>query len=271
MKSLSMTNQGKQRISVLIAFIFLFLGLSIQAQNIPEPPQPPRLVNDFANLLSADEVNQLERKLVNYNDTTSTQLLVVLVADLDGYDVADYTFKLGEKWGVGTKGQNNGAVILVKPKTERAKGQAYIATGYGLEAVIPDALAKRIVENEMIPEFRQGNYYQGINNAVDTMMGLASGLYTAEQYEDKSSGGVIVGLIIIIIIIVVFSSSKNNNTNIGSGSGGSMWTALWLASMAGKGGSGSFGNFSGGSGGGGGGFGGFGGGSFGGGGAGGSW
>lgn len=275
MKSLSITKQGKQRISVLIAFIFLILGLSLQAQNIPEPPQPPRLVNDFANLLSTEEVNQLERKLVNYNDTTSTQLLVVIVPDLEGYDVADYTFKLGEKWGVGTKGQNNGAVILIKPKTERAKGKAYIATGYGLEAVIPDALAKRIVENEMIPEFRQGNYYQGINKAVDTMMGLASGLYTAEQYNDKGGGGAaIVGLIILIIVIVVLSSSKNNHTNIGSGSGGSLWTALWLASMAGRGGSGSFGNFSGGSGGfggGGGGFGGFGGGSFGGGGAGGSW
>jgi uncharacterized protein len=252
----------------------MLMGFAIQAQNVPQPPSPPRLVNDYANLLSADEVQQLEQKLVNYNDTTSTQLLVVIVPDLEGYDVSDYAYKIGETWGVGKKGQNNGAVILIKPKTARTQGKAFIATGYGLEAVIPDALAKRIVENEMIPEFKSGNYYQGINNAVDAMIGLASGLYTADRYDQKGGGSGIVIIIVIIIILVILSSSKNNNTNIGSGSNGSLWTALWLASMAGRGGSGSFGNFSGGSrgsGGFGGGFGGFGGGSFGGGGAGGSW
>lgn len=259
---------------------FFFVGLllisaHLAAQDIPAPPNPPRLVNDFAQILSADEVNALERHLVNYNDTTSTQILVVTVKDLGGYDASDFAFRLGEQWGVGKKGSNNGVVILVKPKIGNSNGKAFIATGYGLEGVIPDALAKRIVEQEMIPFFKQDDYYGGIKQAIQTIMGLASGQYTADQYTGKQEGSWIFIVIVIIILLAIFRS-RGNSTNIGSGgSSGSLWTALWLASMANRSHGGSWGGFSGGSGGfgggGGGGFGGFGGGSFGGGGAGGSW
>lgn len=255
--------------------LFLWLvSTALHAQSIPEKPVPPRLVNDFTNTLSAQDISRLERKLVDYNDSTSTQILVVLVKDLSGTDPADYAFKLGEKWGAGQKGKNNGIVILVKPKVGNARGQAFIAVGYGLEGLIPDALSKRIVDREMIPSFKEGNYFAGLDKATDAIMGLASGAFTADQYDQQNDGAWIIPIIVIILIIFMIRASKSSNHIGGRGGNLPFWTAIWLASQAGRGSSsGSWGGFSGGSGGfgGGGGFGGFGGGSFGGGGAGGSW
>jgi uncharacterized protein len=228
------------------------------------------LVNDFTGTLTAQEVQTLEQKLVNYNDTTSTQILVVLVNDLGGYDPADFAFRLGEQWGVGQQQYNNGAVILIKPKTQRSRGQAFIATGYGLEALIPDALAKRIVDNEMIPEFKNDRYFDGIWRATDVMMGLASGAYTADDYNQEPSAAWFVPILVFAIIFFMIKARGSAN-HIGSRGNLPFWTALFLASQAGRSHGGSWQNFSGGSSGFGGGFGGFGGGSFGGGGAGGSW
>ena len=136
-------------------FITVLLGVSsASGQEIPARPDPPRLVNDFTGVLSGDEIQRLEQKLVMFNDSTSTQIVVVLVKSLNGYDKNEFARLIGEQWGVGQKGKNNGAVILVKPKYPNEKGEACIQTGYGLEGVIPDALAKRIVENEMLPNFR---------------------------------------------------------------------------------------------------------------------
>jgi uncharacterized protein len=263
-------------LSVLLLTALFVLNLTSLTAQIPPPPNPPKLVNDYTGTLNQAQVSNLEQKLVNYNDTTSTQIVVVLVEDLANYDVADFAFKIGESWGVGKAGSNNGAVILIKPKTDRSRGKAFIATGYGLEGAIPDALAKRIVDVEMIPSFSQGDYYTGIDNAVNAIIRLASGEYTADQYAQQDLGDAwFIPIIIIILIIFLMKSSQSSN-QIGGSKSSSLpfWTALWLASQAGRSHSGSWGNFSGGSrgfGGGGGGFGGFGGGSFGGGGAGGSW
>ena len=101
-------------ISILLLIAFT---LPIVAQDIPDRPLPPRLVNDYTGTLAPEQLAALERKLVAFNDSTSTQIAVVLVKSLNGYDKADYTYRLAEKWGVGQKGKNNGAVILVKPKT----------------------------------------------------------------------------------------------------------------------------------------------------------
>lgn len=268
-----MKNHSPQSKFLLLAFVLFFIGNSLFAQ-IPEKPMPPRLVNDFTNTLSAEQLIQLEQKLVNYNDTTSTQILVVLVADLGGYDEADFAFRLGEQWGVGQKGSNNGAVILIKPKTDRERGKAFIATGYGLEGVIPDALANRIVEQEMIPAFKNNDYFEGLWLGTDAIIGLASGLYTADKYDQPQDAAWFIPIFIFFIIFFMMRASRSANHIGGKKSNLPFWTALFLASQAGRSNSGSWQNFSGGSGGFGGGgssFGGFGGGSFGGGGAGGSW
>jgi uncharacterized protein len=265
----------KKTLKYLILFLAAITVLQGWAQ-IPEKPNPPRLVNDFSEILADDEVNSLETKLRNYNDSTSTQIVVVVVNDIGNVNIADFTYQIGEKWGVGRSGKNNGAVIVVKPKVGSSRGQASIQTGYGLEATITDAISRRIIEKEMVPFFQEGNYYGGLDAATTAIIKLASGEFKADQYAKKNSGSYLVVIIVIIIVIVLMRSSGSSNHMGGKGGGSNLpfWTALFLASQAGRSHSGSWGGFSGGSGGfggGGGGFGGFGGGSFGGGGASGSW
>ncbi len=264
----------------IIFFLSLFLfSFSVFGQDIPERPNPPRLVNDLANVLSDQEKQQLEAELDQFANQTSTQIAVVTVPSLNGYEISDLSFKIGEKWGVGEKGKNNGIVVLFKPKKGNEKGQVFIAVGYGLEPVIPDAVANRnVVDNEMIPHFKNNDIYGGLEAGTKVLMSLASGEFTAASYQKKTShqqsgkggGGFILLGLIIIVLVSLFRGGRGGHYN----SGGSLpfWLAMGL--MSGSRGGGSFGNFSGGGGGfggGGGGFGGFGGGSFGGGGAGGSW
>ncbi|MEI8007508.1 MAG: TPM domain-containing protein [Bacteroidota bacterium] len=255
--------------------LLMAFTMPLIAQEIPGRPSPPHLVNDFTGTLAPDQLASLERKLVAFNDSTSTQIAVVLVKSLNGYDPADYTYRLAEKWGVGQKGKNNGVMILVKPKTATEKGEAYIASGYGLEDAIPDAVCKRIVDNEMIPAFRQGDYAGGIAAATSVIIDLAKGRYTADQYSKKHDAGP-VGLIvpIIILMVVLFAIRAGRASSHSVGKNLPWWMGLWMLGSMGQGHSGNWNDFSSGSGsfgGGGGGFGGFGGGSFGGGGAGGSW
>lgn len=252
--------------------LILLLVYPGYGQDIPPAPNPPQLVNDFASALSDADRASLERKLNAYHDTTSTQIAVVIVKTLGGYEVMDYAFRIGEEWGVGQKGKENGIVVLVAIDDRKAA----IATGYGLEGAIPDIATRHIRENQMNPNFRDGNFYKGLDEATTSLMKLASGEFTADDMVPKAPIGAIFGVVfffIFAIILLVIIVSRRKRNHIGS-KGLDFWTALWLMSNAGRGGrgggsSGWGGGFGGGSSGGG--FGGFGGGSFGGGGSGGSW
>lgn len=260
---------------IMLSLIMLVLLLPAHAQ-IPDRPNPPRLVNDFTNLLSKREINYLEKKLVAFNDTTSNQITLVIVPDFGGLDKASFAYEIGEQWKVGQSQFDNGVVIALRPKTSRKNGEVYIATGYGLEPVIPDAIANQIVDREMIPNFQQDRYFEGLNQATDVLMSLASKEFSSDEYAQRGNGsaGFLVPILVFIIIAFVMrGSSQNSGRTYGrSGSrGNGLLAALLLMNMGGRS-SGSWNDFSSGSGGfGGGGFGGFGGGSFGGGGAGGSW
>jgi uncharacterized protein len=264
----------KQFLLILFLSVFTF---SVFAQDIPVRPDPPRLVNDMANVLSDQEEQQLESELVQFDDQTSTQICIVTLPRLDGFEISDLAFKIGEKWGVGQKGKNNGIVIVFKPKSGNEKGQIFVAVGYGLEGVIPDAVANRnVVDYEMIPRFKNGDIYGGLSAGTKVLMSLASGEFTADAYQkktsgkkaDKGGGGFILVILIIIVIISLFKGGRGGQYS----SRGSLPFWLAMGMLGSNRGGGSFGGFSGGGGGGGGGgFGGFGGGSFGGGGAGGSW
>ena len=252
----------------LIFSIALWLIMPISAQELPEPMSPPRLVNDFAGMLSEGQKTQLEQKLRGYYDSTSTQVYIITVTDLQGYDVADFAIRIGEKWGVGQRGKNNGVVILAKPRIGNERGEAFIATGYGLEDVLPDAIAKRIMERELIPNFQEGDFYRGFDRATTTIMELASGKYTPDQYASDRGLMVIIPLLIFLtlIFVIVYNVGKTKSSSIGHNI--PFWIAMGM--MSGGRSSGGFSNFSSG----GGSFGGFsggGGGSFGGGGARGSW
>jgi len=258
---------------ILLTLLFL-LPLSLGAQTLLPRPDPPRLVNDFAGVLSSSEVQALENKLVAFNDSTSNQIAVVIVSDLQGYDKSEFAYQVARDWGVGQADFNNGLLVLVKTKTDESLGQIFIATGYGLEGAIPDLACADIIDREMIPRFRVDDYYGGLDAATDVLMSLASGEYNYDTYAGKGSSGsfpAIIFIIFIIAVIIMASAGNSNNKHIKKS--GTSNLPLWLLlSMMGGGKShgGSWGGFSGG-GGSSGGFGGFGGGGFGGGGAGGSW
>jgi uncharacterized protein len=238
---------------------------------IPERPNPPRLVNDLAGIFTAGERAQLEQTLVAFNDTTSNQIVVLTVSDLDGQEASAYAWQVGETWKVGQEKFDNGVVVLVKPKPANGYGDVFIAVGYGLEGALPDAVCKTIVEQEMIPQFRYNNYFEGVCAAVSVIMPIAAGEYSSDAYMNGNGAAlpVIIILILIVVIAIIVVAMKNNTpTNMGSGKKSSDFFTWWMLGRMSSGGrhhGGSGGGFSGGS------FGGFGGGSFGGGGAGGRW
>nr|WP_295929170.1 TPM domain-containing protein [uncultured Dyadobacter sp.] len=258
----------KQFIIYLLLAVAALTG--VQAQDIPPKPNPPRLVNDLANQLNPNERQMLEQKLIAYNDSTSSQIVIVTVPTLGDYPIADYAFKLGTEWGVGQKGKNNGIVLLWAPKERKV----FIATGYGLEGAIPDAIAKRIVSQVITPQFKAGQFYQGLSDGVDMIFKYATGEYKADPKQDSGEGDgfppvLIFVIIFIIILIFIFRNRGGGGGNRGYRSGGIPPIFFPYDTYSGRGSSsGNWGGFGGGDGGG---FGGFGGGSFGGGGAGGDY
>lgn len=257
----------------VLVFCFSIISVVVFGQDLPSTPKG--LVSDFTNTLSKSEVSALERKLLAFEDTTSTQIAVVLVNSTDGYDIADYAVRLAQKWGVGQQKYNNG-VILLAAIGDRA---VTIQTGYGIEGALPDAIAYRIIDNEIKPEFRKGAYYEGLNEATNSIISYIKGEYRDKPAKQQSSGdgGKIGGVFVIIVIFIIIALiSKGGGNNRGGkvidGKGGSDLFWWMLLSGMGRGGRDS-GDFGGGFGGGsdGGGFGGFGGGGFGGGGASGRW
>jgi uncharacterized protein len=266
-----------KRTRTLVA-AFLLLAAFAAIAKVPERPSPQRLVNDLAGVFSSSQAAQLEQRLVAFDDTTSNQIAVVTLSDLGGEDISMLAYEIGEQWGVGREKSNNGIVILIKPKTDNSSGKVFISVGYGLEGAIPDAITKRVVENEMIPHLRDGNdYYSAVNAALDVLMPLACGEISEKDYDgdDDVFGLVVFALFLLAVaLLVIVAASSGGSTNIGSGNKGhnlDLWDLIVLSQNmnSGRGHSGGWGGSSGG--GFGGGFGGFGGGHFGGAGAGGSW
>ena len=251
--------------------VFLFLSVVLLAQTFPEKPN--RLVNDYTQTISPEQINQLEQKLVAFNDSTTTQIAVVLIKSLEGFDVADYGVRLAESWGIGGAKNNNGVLLLVSIGDRKVT----IQTGYGVEGALPDAITKRIIEREITPNFKTGDYFSGLDQGTNAIISYTKGEYKNDAPKKKGSkSGSGIGFIIIMIIIILLAIKKGGGGSEVIGSRGSVSPFWWLlmGSQLGRGNSGGFGDFSGGGGGfggGGGGFGGFGGGSFGGGGSSGSW
>jgi uncharacterized protein len=240
---------------------------------VPDQPNPPVLVNDFAGMLSSNDVYKLEQKLRKYNDSTGTQIVIVTLATLNGEDPMDMATEIGHKWGVGGAKNDNGVVILLA----KAERKSFIATGYGMEPILTAGICKRITTLIMKPAFKKGLFYEGLDESVNTIIGLASGQFKPDQIgkHHKGNGFVIVVIFLILIFVVIAFLQKMRNTranHIGSdGVGPGFWTTLLLMdlfSSHNRGGSyhdfsNGGGDFSD--------FGGFGGGDFGGGGAGGDW
>lgn len=220
---------------------------------------------DYANLLTESEEYQLEQKILAYEDSTSSQIVILVEGSLEGDDDFRYTQRLAEEWGIGQKGRNNGLLIAAFLKEKKIR----IQVGRGLEPVVTDGESHDIIEKIIKPAFRSEAYYQGFDQALDAVYKAATGEFKADpkKKKRKMNADNWVFLIPLGIIIALLFFGRGRGGGFGGGFAGGY--------MAGRMMGGGWGNFSSGSGGfgGGGGFsgGGFGGGSFGGGGAGGSW
>ncbi len=262
----------------LIGFSFFLLSLFTWAQITPydvtkkDYKPEVKLVHDFGNIMNAVERSQLENKLVAYDDSTSVQVVVVTFQNLDGYPINLLGAEIGENWKVGQKGLDNG-IVIVLGKDDR---KIDIRTGYGVQAKMPPSISKLIIDREMIPSFRNGNYYQGLDNGVNAIQKQLAGQYQAMPKDNSGDGDGLwiflffLGIIILFIIIASKGGGKGGNRSRRGFNWGDVIFTSGGSSSWGSGGS-SWGGGSWGGGSSGGGFGGFGGGSFGGGGASGSW
>lgn len=257
--------------SLLLLMVLLAPAVFAQRDaEIPKPMNPPRLINDFAHVLSPDEVELLERKALQFSNTTSNHVAIVTVRSIGQYDVAGYAVKLFNDWGIGGNKHDNGVLIFAAIDDRRMN----ITTGKGLEGALTDLVSGRIISNEMRPAFRENRYYLGFDRALDAVIAATKGEYKAEPKSARGTGsGAVIGLVVLVIIVLLISRRGG-----GGGGGGYMSRGGWggfgggfLTGSILGGGFGSGGGGGGWGGGGGGGFGGFGGGSSGGGGASGSW
>jgi uncharacterized protein len=257
----------------LIAFLYIlfYSNFSFAQFDIPEKPDFQTSVYDYVNLLSPTEKSNLEQKLIKYSDTTSTQIVVAVIASTNGENINYLGAQWIKAWGIGQAKVDNG-VLIILAKDDRKIG---INTGYGVEHLLTDAMSKRIIENEIIPYFKQDDYPGGLNKGVDAIFEVLNGEYqgTRKTSSKNEFPTEIIFIIIFIFIVILISISKNKRG--GGGNRGhrsdamDIFEAIILSNM-GRGNYKGGGGFGGGSSGGG--FGGgFGGGSGGGGGASGGW
>ncbi|KGL61943.1 TPM domain-containing protein [Polaribacter sp. Hel1_85] len=263
-----------RKLLVILSFIFS-LGLFSQGYEIPEKPKFQTSVYDYIGLLSSGQKSSLERKLIRYSDTTSTQIVTIIIASTEGENINYLAANWGEKWGFGDAEKDNGIIVLLAKDDRKIAIQA----GKGTEHLLTDFQSKRIIERVIIPEFKKGDYYSGLDKGSDYLFKTLNGEFQGVRQEDSEfDPGIIIFVIIIIIIFIFILISRGNKNNRGGRRGyrrrsvaEDIFEAIIL-SNAGRGGGSFGGSSSGGFGGSSGGFGGgFGGGSFGGGGASGGW
>lgn len=259
---------------VSLLLFFLSWNLLLGQFTIPEKPALETSVYDYVDLLSTSQKKSLEQKLIRYADSTSTQIVVIIINSTEGENINFLGAQWGQKWGIGQADEDNGILILL------AEGDRKIAinTGYGVEEFLTDAMSKRIIDRRIIPEFKRGDYYAGLNAGADAIFEVLTGEFREDRSFDNNGNfpfGAILPFIIFIVILIILSS--RNRRGGGGRRGGrkkglDLWDIIILSNMGRGGYRGSSGGGFGGGGFSGGGFsGGFGGGGFGGGGASGGW
>ena len=226
----------------LVTLFAIVLSSTLFA-DIPAPTN--KLVNDFASVMTTEQTLELECSLRMYNDSTSTQLCVVTVESLDDLSPAEYAQQLGEKWGVGQAGKDNGVIILVKKKTEESGGDVFIATGYGVEGLLPDAICKRIIERTMIPKLKEGDYHGAIVDAISEIQKYLSVEFIADEInsENLSWWKIVLIIIILIMFIVLFTDGNTHSGGSSSFSSGGSSSRSFSFGGGGFGGGGAGGSF----------------------------
>jgi uncharacterized protein len=253
-----------QRLSKLVFFALLLLAIPANAQTGWMPEKTNKLVNDYSNILTNQQREEMEQRLEAFSDSTSNQILILITPTLGGDEENALAQRIGQTWGVGQKGFDNGVVILVKTKTpEENFGAVAIAVGYGLEGVLPDLACKHIINDTMIPFMREGDYYQALTKALNLIQPLACGEFSYKDYRaqggDEGDGfiglGILVGAIGLMWYYIHRYNKKHPNQGGGkgggySGGGGGIFLGGLGSSHSSHGGghhSGGFGGFGGGS------------------------
>src|SRR5690606_34047361 len=195
--ALNSLNSRSRILAVSAVFVFALISLSAEAQTRVIAPTG-KWVTDNGGMLSDSEEQILSERLSKYAAESSVQIVVVTLPDLGGMPAGDYATDLGRLWQVGSADHDNGFVVLVS----RDDRHVFIATGYGAEANVPDAVAGRIVRNVMVPNFREGRFFEGISGAVDRLVEATRGEYQAEERSDNAAG-IIAGIVVIVLFILV--------------------------------------------------------------------
>src|ERR1700712_204598 len=230
---------------VLFSFLLVCTALAFSQEL---PPKSTTLVTDFTNTLSGEEKQLLEAKLATFNDSTSTQIAVVILKSVGQYDINDYGQKLGRAWGIGQKSKNNGVLVLVAMGDRKVS----IQTGYGAEGALPDVITQEIIQNDIKPRFKAGDYYGGLDAATTDIIKYTKGEYKADKAPQSKGGGgsiAIIIFIVIFILVLIFRNRGGGGHIIDSRGGASpFWWFLGGALLGRGSGGGGWGGFSGGGG-----------------------
>lgn len=199
-------NSTLQKYSSILLFIVVwFISGNVLAQyEIPPKPSKETSVYDYINLLTPSQKSALETKLVRYADSTSTQIVCIIIASSKGEDISLLGAEWGQKWGIGQKGEDNG-ILITLAKDDR---KVDINTGYGIEYRITDLMSERIINRIMIPEFKNENYYAGLDKGSDAIFSALKGEFKEDRDFNKKEGGHIPFFIIFIFIIILISLIK---------------------------------------------------------------
>lgn len=224
-----------------LVFVFFLVFVSISFSQ-PEIPKLKMWATDLTNTLSQSELNDINLRLKNYSDTTSNQIIVLMIPTLDGYPIEMLTEEVATKNRIGTKKFDNGILLLIAKNDRKLR----IEVGYGLEGAVPDAIASSIIRNVIRPQFRENEYYLGINYGINSIISAIGGEYEADDSGDDSG----FPFIILVIIIIVFLFIKKGGPFVPGGvyrtgthySGGwSSGRSSWSGGGGFSGGGGSFG------------------------------
>lgn len=259
--------------SILLLFLSSAWALAASGQSIPPKPRFQAPVYDNADMLNPQQESALAQKLLSYSDSTSTQIVILTLPAIGGDDTNLFATELAQKWGIGQKDKGNGILILVAKRDRKVA----ISTGYGIEYLLTDARSRQIIETDIAPQFKNKNFYTGLDLAVDAIFKVLKGEYKGDGKKSAGSGrsAFLTILFLFVLFIAIFSWLSRGGRG-GDGTGGRkgldgrdiLLTGILLSGLGRGFGGGGFGGSSGL----GGGFsGGFGGGGFGGGGASGSW
>jgi uncharacterized protein len=239
-------NNAVKYIKLFLLLAFSLYGPAVLfAKSVPPKPVPARLVNDLAGILAPEERNSLERKLRAYEDSTSSQIAVYIDKSLEGGDLFTFSQDLFQAWGIGQEKKNNGVLLVVFTEDRKVR----IHVGYGLEPVITDAASFFIIDDIIKPNFRNHQYYRGIDQATGALMSAAAGEFKGGDRKKNRKEELPAGLKILIFALLLLFL-------LGRKGGGGRTGGFIGGYMAGRMMGGGWGNFSGGSGGFGGGFGG---------------